>query len=184
MAFRRIARGARVGERFGAAIRALGFCRYGCGGADRDALPGRAAGAGADRNLRSARYRRIRAADEAHPRAGGQHRDRRFRGGLLVVELSAPAAREFTQDRSVVPARSGRAGRFGRGGAGHRAVGAQHGIDGGRRRRRNGAGTGLLRAAGCDKVQGHLYGEPLREKEVRDLLAGDGAIMPLCREAL
>ncbi len=41
----------------------------------------------------------------------------------------------------------------------------------------------LLRAAGCDKVQGHIYGEPLREEEVRDLLARNGATMPLlCRE--
>ncbi|MGA2598041.1 MAG: EAL domain-containing protein [Bryobacteraceae bacterium] len=29
----------------------------------------------------------------------------------------------------------------------------------------------LLREAGCDKVQGHLYGEPLREAEARELLA-------------
>ena len=33
----------------------------------------------------------------------------------------------------------------------------------------------LLRAAGCDKVQGHLYGEPLRESEARVLLARAGA---------
>src|ERR1017187_2521297 len=28
----------------------------------------------------------------------------------------------------------------------------------------------LLREAGCDKVQGHLYGEPLRERQARALL--------------
>jgi EAL domain-containing protein (putative c-di-GMP-specific phosphodiesterase class I) len=29
----------------------------------------------------------------------------------------------------------------------------------------------VLREAGCDKVQGHLYGEPLREPDARALLA-------------
>jgi EAL domain-containing protein (putative c-di-GMP-specific phosphodiesterase class I) len=37
----------------------------------------------------------------------------------------------------------------------------------------------LLRAAGCDKVQGHLYGEPLREPQARALLARADAVMPL-----
>jgi diguanylate cyclase (GGDEF)-like protein len=37
----------------------------------------------------------------------------------------------------------------------------------------------LLREAGCDKVQGHLYGEPLREAEARALLARFDAVMPL-----
>lgn len=36
----------------------------------------------------------------------------------------------------------------------------------------------LLREAGCDKVQGHLYGESLREPEVRALLAQSGPMMP------
>jgi diguanylate cyclase (GGDEF)-like protein len=39
----------------------------------------------------------------------------------------------------------------------------------------------LLREAGCDKVQGHLYGEPLREQEARTLLARSGAVMPMAR---
>ena len=37
----------------------------------------------------------------------------------------------------------------------------------------------LLREAGCDKVQGHLFGEPLRESEARALLARPEAVMPL-----
>jgi diguanylate cyclase (GGDEF)-like protein len=37
----------------------------------------------------------------------------------------------------------------------------------------------LLREAGCDKVQGHLFGEPLREPEARALLGRPDAMMPL-----
>ena len=37
----------------------------------------------------------------------------------------------------------------------------------------------LLRAAGCDKVQGHLYGESLREAEARVLLAGRDPVVPV-----
>jgi diguanylate cyclase (GGDEF)-like protein len=42
----------------------------------------------------------------------------------------------------------------------------------------------LLREAGCDKVQGHLYGEPLREQEARTLLARSAAVMPMARGKL
>jgi len=36
----------------------------------------------------------------------------------------------------------------------------------------------VLRLAGCDKVQGHLYGEPLREREARVLLESRQVLLP------
>jgi len=36
----------------------------------------------------------------------------------------------------------------------------------------------IVRALGCDRVQGHVYGPALRREEVEALLAGDGNLTP------